>query len=96
MQLLESKQIFQFALLLAALLANIIVEAAQKPKLYDKHIKFINFYFPTNPHVQKMYKNGYKGGYGKKYKDYHRGVIKNFKYPFRQHVSATALILNQR
>ncbi|KAH9402004.1 hypothetical protein TYRP_016575 [Tyrophagus putrescentiae] len=58
---------------------------ANKPKLYHKHVKFINFYFPINPHVQKLYKKGYKGGYGKKYKDYHRGEIKNFKYPFRLH-----------
>lgn len=64
---------------------------ANKPKLYHKHVKFINFYFPINPHVQKLYKKGYKGGYGKKYKDYHRGEIKNFKYPFRLHVSFTTV-----
>lgn len=63
------------------------VLSIQKPKLWEKHIKFISFYFPTNPHVQKLYDDGYKGGYGKKYEDPNLGTIHNFKYPFRQHVS---------
>ena len=33
--------------------------------------------------VQLLYEKGYKGGYGTRYEDLNRGIIKNKKYPFK-------------
>ncbi|UXI21226.1 hypothetical protein NH340_JMT07170 [Sarcoptes scabiei] len=54
-----------------------------KPKFFRGNIKYVNLYFPINPKLQLLYEDGYKGGYGKTYIDYHRGKIRTRKYPFK-------------
>lgn len=73
------------------LLSTTIVSEQKKDvndnKINEKHIRYVNLYFPINPKVQKMYEKGYKGGYKNKYKLSEYEKVYNFKYPFQLHVS---------
>lgn len=57
--------------------------SSSKPRLFNGDVEFVTLYFPINPMVQLLYEKGYKGGYGTRYEDLNRGIIKNKKYPFK-------------
>ncbi|KAH9526967.1 hypothetical protein DERF_001020 [Dermatophagoides farinae] len=52
-------------------------------KFFNGDVEFVTLYYPIHPLVQLMYEQGYKGGYGTRYEDVNRGIIKNKKYRFK-------------